>query len=141
MGTSPVRPYVRSTSLPAKNFTTLQVLLLFFLRARAHGATVSFYLQALSIEEMKRLIAVGLRSRMAERTLSKHTIFRGCNGIYGTLTGLFIHAHHPKFEAVSLIIPKGALVIHRSSSFWGSIAMEVAGYDIERAAFSGTRVR
>jgi alpha 1,2-mannosyltransferase len=48
--------------------------------------------------------------------------------------GLFIHAHHPKFEAVSLL-SKGAPVIHRSSSFWGSIAMEVAGYDIEEAAF------
>jgi alpha 1,2-mannosyltransferase len=48
--------------------------------------------------------------------------------------GLFIHAHHPKFEAVSLL-SNGALVIHRSSSFWGSIGMEVAGYDIEHAAF------
>ena len=47
---------------------------------------------------------------------------------------LFIHAHFPKFEAVSLLMD-GALEIHRTSSFWGSVAVEVAGYDIEAAAF------
>ena len=48
--------------------------------------------------------------------------------------GLFVHAHHPKFDAVSLL-SEGALEIHSLSSFWGPLATEVAGYDIEGAAF------
>ena len=51
-----------------------------------------------------------------------------------TSRGLFIHAHFPKFDAVSLFL-EGALEIHSLSSFWGPIALEVARYDIEAVAF------
>ena len=73
------------------------------------------------------------------RTLGYHsTTFHGTGMVQAdprnSTRGLFIHAHFPKFDAMTLM-SESAMEIHRTVSFWGSMAKEVAGYDIEAAAF------